>query len=87
MARDFRVMARDASLLLARLEPLSSTSPSSPLPASSVLPFSLPATMADEFRLQEECQNLQDVVNYPIPQEHDVRSMDNGEIVVLLEGE
>ena len=42
--------------------------------------------MADDFRLQEECQNLQDVSNYVIPQEHDVRSMDSGEIVALLEG-
>ena len=42
--------------------------------------------MADDFRLQEECQNLQDVSKYVIPQEHDVRSMDSGEIVALLEG-
>ena len=42
--------------------------------------------MADDFRLQEEYQNLQDVSNYLIPQEHDVRSMDSGEIVALLEG-
>lgn len=42
--------------------------------------------MAEDFRLQEECQALQDVSNYPISNEHDIRSMDSGEVSALLEG-
>lgn len=42
--------------------------------------------MADDFRLQEECQALQDLVNYSINNEHDIRSMDSGEVTALLEG-
>ncbi|KAL5523043.1 CND1 [Sanghuangporus sanghuang] len=41
--------------------------------------------MADDFRLQEECQHLQDMANYTIENEHDVRSMDSGEVIALLE--
>ena len=42
--------------------------------------------MADDFRLQEECQALQDLSTYSIDNEHDVRSMDSGEVIALLEG-
>ena len=42
--------------------------------------------MADDFRLQEECQQLQDTASYVIENEHDVRSMDHGEVTALLEG-
>lgn len=42
--------------------------------------------MADDFRLQEECQHLQDTSSYTIENEHDVRSMDNNEVTALLEG-
>ena len=42
--------------------------------------------MADDFRLQEECQNLQNIENYVIDNEHDIHNMDAGEITVLLEG-
>ncbi|TDL22771.1 hypothetical protein BD410DRAFT_898004 [Rickenella mellea] len=42
--------------------------------------------MADDFRLQEECQSLQDTTNYGIPNEHDVHGMDAGSIMTLLEG-
>ena len=41
----------------------------------------------DDFKLQEECQLVQDVATYDIPNEHDVRSMDAGEVTALLEGE
>jgi len=40
------------------------------------------------FHLQEECQLLQqDLENYPITNDHDVRSMDQGSIADLLDGE
>ncbi|KAL5499094.1 CND1 [Sanghuangporus vaninii] len=41
--------------------------------------------MAEYFRLQEECQHLQDMANYTIENEHDVHSMDSGEVIALLE--
>ncbi|KAI5117543.1 hypothetical protein M0805_004372 [Coniferiporia weirii] len=41
--------------------------------------------MADDFRLQEECQLLQDTSGYEIANEHDVRGMDGGEVSALLE--
>ena len=40
----------------------------------------------EDFKLQEECQNIQDVANYNIPEEHDVSSMDSGDVSMLLEG-
>ena len=42
--------------------------------------------MAEDFRLQEECQHLQDTTSYAIENEHDIRSMDSGEVTALLEG-
>lgn len=41
--------------------------------------------MANAFDLQEELQALQDTENYPIEREHDVRSMDAGEMDGLLQ--
>ncbi len=40
----------------------------------------------EDFKLQEECQSIQDVATYDIPNEHDIRSMDGGEVTALLEG-
>ena len=41
--------------------------------------------MANAFDLQEELQALQDTENYPIEREHDVRSMEPGEMDGLLQ--
>ena len=41
--------------------------------------------MANAFDLQEELQALQDTENYPIEREHDVRSMEAGEMDGLLQ--
>ncbi|KAH8113838.1 non-SMC mitotic condensation complex subunit 1-domain-containing protein [Phellopilus nigrolimitatus] len=41
--------------------------------------------MGDDFRLQEQCQSLQDTASYAISNEHDIRSMDSAEITALLE--
>ena len=41
--------------------------------------------MANAFDLQEELQALQDTENYPIEHEHDVRSMEPGEMDGLLQ--
>ncbi|KAI9441173.1 non-SMC mitotic condensation complex subunit 1 [Lactarius psammicola] len=41
--------------------------------------------MASAFDLQEELQALQDTENYPIEREHDVRSMEPGEMDSLLQ--
>ena len=39
------------------------------------------------FNLQEECQTLQqDASQYPVPNDHDVHSMDQASIVDLLDG-
>lgn len=43
--------------------------------------------MTDDFRLQEECQALQDTDSYTITNEHNVRDMDAREVSALLEGE
>ncbi|KZT37014.1 hypothetical protein SISSUDRAFT_988305 [Sistotremastrum suecicum HHB10207 ss-3] len=39
-----------------------------------------------QFQLQDELQALQDIPNYPIPEEHDVESMDPAAVDALLEG-
>ncbi|KAH9962324.1 hypothetical protein BGW80DRAFT_1349528, partial [Lactifluus volemus] len=41
--------------------------------------------MASEFDLQEELQALQDSGNYSIHHEHDIRSMQPGEMDALLQ--
>lgn len=43
--------------------------------------------MLENFRLQDECQLLQDVSEYSIPNEHDIRTMDAHSISALFEGE
>ena len=41
--------------------------------------------MASSFDLQEELQALQDTGNYTIQHEHDIRSMEPGEMDALLQ--
>ena len=42
--------------------------------------------MADDFRLQDECQQLQDPSTYTFAGEQDVSNMDGNEVNALLEG-